>query len=405
MLATVPPIKTPLGQQELRRRTGGLGQRHRTLLFLIDGRRPLSEVLVLGHKAGAATSHLEDLIRLGFVDVPALHPPEPTPAPPPADVPAQLTYVEMEIPAGPMHSQWGTLDAEVPVPVVQVLAEPEPEPEQEQEQPLSDDAATDPVGQRLAGEEGGDAEVRAELSSAAAEAPAEWAPAEPEVPAASLAVDVAPFASSEPVEPATERLPVPEVIETAPAVAAVIEAAPVPPSSQAAAAQSPVEATAPPQARTSSALLPLEFPPEQAFTSNSILSPAEPVPVATSAPAPAAPQTPPERRPLPAVLQRMAMLARRPQPRPKDPVDEARDCLLRVIKLDRTTMARRLRPRVVNAKTEGTLIDVVWELERDLTHGQRSHEGLIALQRARELLQLGNTLVDEAIDASGLLHS
>lgn len=382
MLATVPPIKTPLGQQELRRRTGGLGQRHRTLLFLIDGRRPLSEVLVLGHKAGAATSHLEDLIRLGFVDVPALHPPEPTPAPPPADVPAQLTYVEMEIPAGPMHSQWGTLDAEVPVPVVQVLAEPEPE----LEQPLPDNAATDPVGQRLAGEEGGDAEVRAEQAGAAAEAPAEWAPAEPEAAAVSLAVDVAPVDPSEPVEPATEPLPVPEVIETAPAVAAVIEAPP-----------------APPQARTSSALLPLEFPPEQAFTSNSILSPAEPAPVVTSAPA--APQTPPERRPLPAVLQRMAMLARRPQPRPKDPVDEARDCLLRVIKLDRTTMARRLRPRVVNAKTEGTLIDVVWELERDLTHGQRSHEGLIALQRARELLQLGNTLVDEAIDASGLLHS
>ena len=35
------PTKTPLGQDALRRRTGELGQRHRTILFLIDGRRTL----------------------------------------------------------------------------------------------------------------------------------------------------------------------------------------------------------------------------------------------------------------------------------------------------------------------------------------------------------------------------
>lgn len=180
MLATVPPIKTPLGQQELRRRTGGLGQRHRTLLFLIDGRRPLSEVLVLGHKAGAATSHLEDLIRLGFVDVPALHPPEPAPAPPSPDVPAQLTYVEMEIPAGPMHSQWGTLDAEVPVPVVQVLADPEPEAS------LPDDAVTEPVELSSAAVEGGDAD--AGLASSQAEAPEDQGPSEREALAATLSL-------------------------------------------------------------------------------------------------------------------------------------------------------------------------------------------------------------------------
>jgi hypothetical protein len=98
----------------------------------------------------------------------------------------------------------------------------------------------------------------------------------------------------------------------------------------------------------------------------------------------------------------MASMARRPPARPKDPLEEARESLLKVIKCNRTTVARRLRPAVVNASSENTLIDVVWELERDLTHGQRSHEGLIALQRAREALQLGNTLVDEE-DESGML--
>ena len=53
MSVTTIPTKTPLGHEEMRRRTGGLGQRHRTILFLIDGRRPLSEVLSLALKAGA----------------------------------------------------------------------------------------------------------------------------------------------------------------------------------------------------------------------------------------------------------------------------------------------------------------------------------------------------------------
>ena len=44
MPVTTIPTKTPLGHEEMRRRTGGLGQRHRTILFLIDGRRPLASV-------------------------------------------------------------------------------------------------------------------------------------------------------------------------------------------------------------------------------------------------------------------------------------------------------------------------------------------------------------------------
>jgi hypothetical protein len=372
MLATVPPIKTPLGQQELRRRTGGLGQRHRTLLFLIDGRRPLSEVLVLGHKAGAATSHLEDLIRLGFVDVPALHPAEAASPPPPADVPAQVTYVEMEIPAGPVQSQWGALDAEAPVPVVQVFREPV------SEEMAADEALPQPEATELSDTESEAAWSRAEAQSAEPEvAPGEVSDAST-VPQPQLPEHAPAAAEQTPAE------------RPAAVVAQIAAPEPVP-----APASAPLPMTS---KKTPAALMPLEFPPEPAFTSTSVVSAVVAAPTPVPSPAPA------ERRPLPAVLQRMAMMARRPPAHPKDPVDEARDCLLRVIKLDRTTMARRLRPRVVNAKTEGTLIDVVWELERDLTHGQRSHEGLIALQRARELLHLGNTLVDEEIDASGMLH-
>lgn len=64
-----PPIKTQLGVDELRSRTHGLNQRHRTMLFLVDGVRPLSEVLALGLQAGARTTHFADLVHLGMVDV------------------------------------------------------------------------------------------------------------------------------------------------------------------------------------------------------------------------------------------------------------------------------------------------------------------------------------------------
>ena len=64
-----PPVKTQLGIDELRSRTHGLNQRHRTMLFLVDGVRPLSEVLALGLQAGARTTHFADLVHLGMVDV------------------------------------------------------------------------------------------------------------------------------------------------------------------------------------------------------------------------------------------------------------------------------------------------------------------------------------------------
>lgn len=74
------PVRTALGQEELRQRRHELGQRHRTILFMVDGRRELAEVLSLAHQAGASTTHFEDLVRHGLVELPSL--PEP-PAPPP----------------------------------------------------------------------------------------------------------------------------------------------------------------------------------------------------------------------------------------------------------------------------------------------------------------------------------
>lgn len=248
MPTPVIPAKTTLGQDELRRRTGGLGQRHRTILFLIDGRRPLSEVLSLAQKAGAATSHFEDLVRLGYVELPPEEPapveaiePEEAAA---AEV-AELTHVELTV-AGDAH------EAPVPPPVAEAV------------------------------------------------------------------LLVAP----------------PVVAETALPTAAEPEVGPPP------------------------------------------------------APEPDPTPSPPRRLP---VAQAVAALVADEQ----GPFETARQCVLDTLRLDFTPFSFRAGPRAREATTTAQLIDLIWEIERDLSQSRRSRAGVLALQRARELLGLGNTLVDE----------
>jgi hypothetical protein len=69
------PRKTALGLDELRHRTRGLGQRHRTVLLLVDGQRSLDTLLDMADLAGARPSHFDELVQLGLVALPE------TPAP------------------------------------------------------------------------------------------------------------------------------------------------------------------------------------------------------------------------------------------------------------------------------------------------------------------------------------
>ncbi|MBX3603849.1 MAG: hypothetical protein KF788_01180 [Piscinibacter sp.] len=251
------PTKTPLGQEEMRRRTGGLGQRHRTILFLIDGRRTLAEVLGLAHQAGAATSHFEDLVRLGYVELPPEEPPAPPPEAVLAPTEGQITHLEVVVPA--------------------------------------------------------------DARAAAAEAGEEQAPAGP-VPV---------FGDTVPMSPLMPSLP---------------EAGAAPPLLSAAPAVSPRPGPAPLQ--------------------------------------PAAPRAAPA--PPPALYDEDAPL-----------LERARACLLETIRVDSQPASARIAERARQAQTLAEMIEVVWVLERGLNHSQRSHRGLLNLQKARELLGLGNTLVDE----------
>lgn len=61
------PVKTAEGLAELARRTRGLGQRHRTVLLLVDGRRPRDQILMLAQAAGVAPAVFDELVALGLV--------------------------------------------------------------------------------------------------------------------------------------------------------------------------------------------------------------------------------------------------------------------------------------------------------------------------------------------------
>ncbi len=64
------PVKTAQGHDELSSRQRRVGQRHRTLLLLVDGQRTIGEVLHLSGQAGVPEACLEELISLGLVVVP-----------------------------------------------------------------------------------------------------------------------------------------------------------------------------------------------------------------------------------------------------------------------------------------------------------------------------------------------
>jgi hypothetical protein len=64
------PIKTPDGQAELSTRARRLSQRHRTVLFLVDGKRSTVEVRSLAAQAGVPDSCFDELLDLGLIMVP-----------------------------------------------------------------------------------------------------------------------------------------------------------------------------------------------------------------------------------------------------------------------------------------------------------------------------------------------
>jgi hypothetical protein len=61
------PIKTPEGQAELTARQRSVSQRHRTVLFLVDGKRNAEAVRTMALAAGVPHSCFDDLLEIGLI--------------------------------------------------------------------------------------------------------------------------------------------------------------------------------------------------------------------------------------------------------------------------------------------------------------------------------------------------
>lgn len=70
VVAGTIPIKTPEGHAELSTRQRRVSQRHRTVLFLVDGRRSATEVRSMALKAGVPESCFGELLEMGLIMLP-----------------------------------------------------------------------------------------------------------------------------------------------------------------------------------------------------------------------------------------------------------------------------------------------------------------------------------------------
>lgn len=64
------PAKTAAGQAELAHRTRRLGQRHRTVLLLVDGHRSVAQVVTTAQAAGVNANVFDELVTMGLVALP-----------------------------------------------------------------------------------------------------------------------------------------------------------------------------------------------------------------------------------------------------------------------------------------------------------------------------------------------
>jgi hypothetical protein len=97
---TTVPFKTPEAVAELGSRQRKLSQRHRTVLLLVDGRRPEEEVRELARAAGSPDTAFDELLDLGMISRPMPLEPEPAKAPAAESRPAPL-LVEPQAPPPP----------------------------------------------------------------------------------------------------------------------------------------------------------------------------------------------------------------------------------------------------------------------------------------------------------------
>lgn len=356
-----PPIKTIQGKEELSLRTRKLSQRHRTMLLLIDGRRSREVVLDMAAQAGVPPVFFDELVSMGLVDSQA----EPLPdhaaesGPPPLPesvsgvdsgapevwsfeevVPASASVQVPDFGSGPADA--GTKPATEPVPA-EMPSAPQPIVAA-----LGNEPYLVPVGEPVTADP-----APAQTTRTARDRPAGSVPDEL-VPTLQAAVD-RPQAPA-PVAPAPAApAPAPEWLPVA--------SAPMP-LNHGERVEAPVRAA---RVRFSAVQYPPAAPPETQRDVADVAEPAgDPEPSAEA-------DSEAEQK----------MLA------------EVRGLLIGTLLVDAPVSTSLTALRVHRTRSHAELVALVWEIERILARAQIPREGLSRLMKARELLGLGNTQIQE----------
>src|SRR5262245_57632651 len=152
MVTLATPRKTPEGLAELTARSRGLTQRHRTLLLLIDGQRPLDHVLHLAHHAGVPRNYMDELLSLGLVAMP----PATDQLPTMADIKAAVAAGANGTASGDLdielHSAFTEQDAEESGPIpgqAMLAAQAQPSDEDDDLDNWDEDLDTEGLGREL----------------------------------------------------------------------------------------------------------------------------------------------------------------------------------------------------------------------------------------------------------------
>ena len=111
--------------------------------------------------------------------------------------------------------------------------------------------------------------------------------------------------------------------------------------------------------------------------------------------------SPPRTTPPPTI--RRTVLGRLASPRagtlrvPDEPaakkLERVRELLIETLRLDAPLFGMRMLVRLRSAVNSDDLVELVWDIERHLISARHSRDEMLNLQRARELLGLGNTVV------------
>jgi len=434
--ATGHPLKTELGLDELRRRTRGLSQRHRTMLLLVNGKRTRREVLTLAGQAGVGAEFFDELVAMGLVD----------PAPQPGSRGVEIDTadaVAARVFAAP--SEWPSTG-----PPLDIAAPAAPTVEARRDAAATAAAPPSEVALPVASS----AEFRASASHAFGEigAGAASRPAYEPAPAPPLPA----------VPPKPPKSPIPAPAGKAPKAAAIVHAAAasqpprprraappvltledaVPLDQTRAAPSRPVAARLEPSAPSTSSASPTPSAPHTKPAAMARGAGERPVArstpaperaVATSAPAPVGarvrftstvhkPKAPARRAPPVELKQEPRLTPAKPparaarikMPAPAGPLDEEAECrllaevrslLISTLLVDGPVTSSLAALRVRKARNRYDLTALVWEIERTLVRAKRPREAQSRLSKARDLLGLGNTVVDEETSPGRLTRS